>query len=63
MDPELTPTQAREIVRLRSRHAQAELTVHPRPWGVIVEARRSGRALELLRFDFAGGVTPDRRHA
>lgn len=63
MDPELTPTQARQIMELRRRHAQAELMVHPRPWGLIVEARRAGRALELLRFDFSGAVTPDRHLA
>lgn len=61
MDRELTPQQAREIMSLRRRHARAELLVHHKPWGVIVEARRAGRTLELKRFDWSGDTTPDRR--
>jgi hypothetical protein len=56
---ELTVVQMREIVRLRRRHPRAELLVHHKPWGLIVEARRSGHAIELERFDWSGGVTSD----
>jgi hypothetical protein len=58
---ELTLQQMREIVRLRHRHPRAEVVVHPKPWGIVVEARRSGRAVELERFDWSGAVTPDQR--
>ena len=61
MAEELTIEQMREIVRLRRRHPKAEVVVHPKPWGIIVEARSSGRALELERFDWTGAVTPDRQ--
>lgn len=56
---ELTLEQMREIVRLRRRHPQAEVVVHPKPWGIVVEARRSGHAVELEGFDWSGAVTPD----
>jgi hypothetical protein len=56
---ELTVEQMREIAHLRRRHAQAELLVHHKPWGLIVEARRSGHTVELERFDWDGGVAPD----
>jgi hypothetical protein len=58
-DPELTLDQMREIVRLRRRHPQGEVVVHPKPWGLVVEARRAGHAVELKRFDWSGGVMPD----
>ncbi|HMS73095.1 MAG TPA: hypothetical protein PKB03_08670 [Baekduia sp.] len=54
MRHELTSEQARAIAFLRGRHPRAELLVHRRPWGVMVEARRDGRALELLRADYYG---------
>ena len=57
---ELTLDQMREIVRLRRRHPRAEVVVHPKPWGIIVEARRCGHAVELERFDYSGGVQADR---
>jgi hypothetical protein len=60
---ELTTEQMREIVRLRRRHPHAEVVVHPKPWGIVVEARRSGRAVELEGFDWSGAVTPDQRIA
>lgn len=63
MSHELTLDQAREIMRLRRRHPRAEVIVHPKPWGIIVEARRSGHALELERFDWTGAVTPDQQIA
>ncbi len=56
---ELTLEQTREIVRLRRRHPHAEVVVHPKPWGIVVEARRRGHAVELERFDWSGAVTPD----
>jgi len=57
---ELTLEQMREIVRLRHRHPHAEVVVHPRPWGIVVEARRSGHAVELEGFAWSGAVTRDR---
>jgi hypothetical protein len=57
---ELTVAQMREIVRLRRRHPNAEVVVHPKPWGIVVEARRRGHAIELEGFDWSGAVTPDR---
>ena len=56
---ELTIDQMREIVRLRGRHPNAEVVVHPKPWGIVVEARRRGHAIELEGFDWSGGVTLD----
>jgi hypothetical protein len=60
MEHELTPQQTREIARLRWRHPGAQVLVHHRPWGLIVEARRDGRTLELERFDWSGTATRDR---
>jgi hypothetical protein len=55
---ELTIDQVREIRRMRRR---GEVLVHHKPWGLIVEARRSGHAIELKRFDWTGAVTTDQR--
>ncbi len=60
---ELTLDQMREIVRLRRRHPRAEVLVHHKPWGLIVEARRSGHAVELERFDWSGAVLADEQIA
>ena len=60
---ELTLAQVREIARLHRRHPRAELLVHQKPWGLIVEARRRGHAVELERFDWTGAVEPDRQIA
>lgn len=60
---ELTVDQAREIVRLRRRHPRAEVLVHQKPWGLIVEARRRGHAIELERFDWTGAVEHDKQIA
>jgi hypothetical protein len=60
MERELTLRQAREIARLRLRHPGAEVLVHHKPWGLIVEARRSHRTIELERFDWIG-TPPARR--
>ena len=62
MARELTIRQMREIVLLRRRHPRAEVVVHQKPWGIIVEARRpGGQVVELRRFDWTGAVMPDRR--
>jgi hypothetical protein len=59
MHHELTPDQAREIVGLRRRHPNAEVTVHQRPWGVIVELRQGARTVALRRFTFNGETVGD----
>ncbi len=61
MAPQLTMRQMREIVLLRRRHPRAEVRVHQKPWGIIVEARRRGHVTELQRFDWTGAVMADRR--
>ena len=61
MARELTMRQMREIVLLRRRHPRADVLVHQKPWGIIVEARRRGHVVELRRFDCNGAVMPDRR--
>jgi hypothetical protein len=60
MDHELTSQQAREIMRLRRRHAGAKLLVHQKPWGVIVEARHGRHTVGLERFDWTGASAPAR---
>jgi hypothetical protein len=57
---ELTTTQARLIARLRARWPTADVRVHQRPWGIIVEVRRGERTVSLTAFDGAGGVHADR---
>jgi hypothetical protein len=59
MDAELTLEQAREIALLRRRHPGAELRVHERAWGVLVEVRRHGHAIALERFEYGGAVVHD----
>jgi hypothetical protein len=61
MAHELTTRQMREIVLLRRRHPGAEVRVHQKPWGIILEARRRGHVVELQRFDWTGAVMPDRQ--
>lgn len=56
MDAELTLEQAREIHRLRRRHPGAEVRVHERPWGVLVELRRHGHVVTLERFEYGTGA-------
>jgi hypothetical protein len=56
MDAELTLEQAREIHRLRRRHPGAEVRVHERPWGILVEVRRHGHVVTLERFEYATGA-------
>jgi hypothetical protein len=60
MDAELTLEQAREINLLRRRHPGAELRVHERAWGVLVEVRREPRTVALERFDYGGATVHDR---
>jgi hypothetical protein len=58
---ELTNDQARLIARLRRKWPHADLRVHQRPWGVIVEVQAEGRTVSLTAFDGSGGVT-DEQH-
>jgi hypothetical protein len=58
---ELTTDQARLIARLRWRWPDAEIRVHQRSWGVIVEVREQGRTLSLTAFDGTGSVLRERR--
>jgi hypothetical protein len=60
---ELTTDQARLIARLRRRWPEAELRVHHRSWGVIVEVRDDGRTLSLTALDGAGRIEDERRLA
>ena len=58
---ELTTDQARLIARLRLRWPGAEVRVHRRPWGLIVEVRRGERTVSLTAFDGDGGIQSERR--
>ena len=63
---ELTTDQARYIARMRTAWPDAEVRVHQRTWGVIVEVRRMERTIALVAFDAHGGVrraAPVRRAA
>ena len=57
---ELTTDQARYIARMRSGWPDADIRVHQRPWGVIVEVRRGGRTVSLTAFDGEGAIHGDR---
>jgi hypothetical protein len=57
---ELTTDQARIIARLRRRWPHADVRVHQRTWGVIVEVRDGDRTLSLTALDGAGGVEDER---
>jgi hypothetical protein len=56
---ELSTDQARYIARMRAAWPDADVRVHQRPWGVIVEALRGGRTIAIVAFDGAGGVRRD----
>jgi hypothetical protein len=56
---ELTTDQARYIARMRSGWPDAEIRVHQRAWGVIVEVRRDKRSVAIVAFDAGGGVQRD----
>jgi hypothetical protein len=58
---ELTTDQARLIARLRLRWPGAEVRVHRRPWGLIVEVRRGDRTVSLTALDGNGGIEAERR--
>jgi hypothetical protein len=60
---ELTTDQARLIVRLRTRWPGADVRVHQRSWGVIVEVRHGGRTVSLTALDGAGGIESERHVA
>ena len=47
---ELTTDQARYIARMRSGWPDADVRVHQRAWGVIVEVRRIGRTIAIVDF-------------
>jgi hypothetical protein len=62
---ELTVSQARVVAHIRGKHPDAILTLHPRPWGYILEVAepRAGggtRTLALARFEPGGAIVPDR---
>lgn len=59
MPIELTTDQARYIARMRSGWHDADIRVHQRGWGVIVEVRRIGRTIAIVAFDAAGGIQRD----
>lgn len=61
MEHELTLPQARALALLRRRHPGAEVRIHHRPWGLIAEARRRNRTLELARLEWGGGVDGEHR--
>ena len=56
---ELTTDQARYIARIRAGWPDAEIRVHQRAWGVIVEVRRQDRTIAVVAFDAHGGVQRD----
>jgi hypothetical protein len=56
---ELTTDQARYIARMRAGWPDAEIRVHQRPWGVIVEVCRTDRTIALVAFDADGGIQRD----
>jgi hypothetical protein len=60
---ELTTDQARLIARLRLRWPGAEVRVHRRAWGLIVEVRRAERTVALTAFDGEGGIERERHIA
>ena len=56
---ELSTDQARYIARMRTAWPDADVRVHQRAWGVIVEVLRRGRTSAIVAFDGAGGVHRD----
>jgi hypothetical protein len=58
---ELTTDQARLIARLRFRWPGADVRVHRRPWGLIVEVRDGDRTVSLTALDGSGGIESERR--
>jgi hypothetical protein len=56
---ELSTDQARYIAGMRAGWPDADIHVHQRAWGVIVEVRRMARTIALVAFDADGGVHRD----
>ena len=63
MELELTVEQARLIAGLRRAHPGATLSVHQRPWGVIVEVRQGERTRQVMALHAGGAVRADERVA
>ena len=61
MELELTLDQARIIAGLRRRHPGAELAVHQRAWGVIIEVREGSRTRQVMALHGDGAVRADER--
>ena len=58
---ELTTEQARRIAALRRRWPHADVRVHRRAWGIIVEVRDGSRTLALTRLDGTGAIEDEQR--
>lgn len=56
---EITPAQARASDALRRRWPDGRVVAHPRAWGVILEARVDGRAVEFVALTADGSIAPD----
>ena len=56
---ELTTDQARVAAALRRRWPDGRVVSHERPWGVILEVRARGPAVDLVAFRADGGVEHD----
>jgi len=56
---ELSTDQARYIARMHTAWPDADVRVHQRGWGVIVEVLRRGRTIAIVAFDADGGVHRD----
>jgi hypothetical protein len=55
---ELSPQQCRTVAQIRSCQPQAEMRLHDKPGGVLIELRRGHRA-QLAFIDPAGALVPD----
>jgi hypothetical protein len=60
MAVEITTDQARLLVRLRRRFPDADVRVHERAWGLIVEVRRGARVVALTALHPDGHIARDR---
>ena len=60
VDLEITTDQARLFARLRHRFPDADVRVHERPWGLIVEVRRDGHVVALTALRPDGAIAHDR---
>ena len=57
---EITTDQARLFARLRRRFPDADVRVHERAWGLIVEVCRNGHVVALTALRPDGGIAYDR---